>query len=301
MASKTRFVHFSSFAFLGLLVFFSIHQVSVSYLEHRTLPSTQKPTPDYGNIVSHGDFDPGHVLHDLSKRAPPETAAEALNKAEGYWCLLTNLDTNEGSNLYSKYADPKDLDKYWLSKSWPSKDGLTDTGATIPDALAAIGLPGKQGDQGLQAYYYEQDQEFNVDGVLEEVSTHNCLTQGGFSGSQVLDCMKCTHPLTFLLPFRLLGDITAPQFPPQQGIYQRKTIIARTRLVEVDLEISSPSQTPFPTCTFSCGKPRRRSKGRKSPISNTSFAFTLSILIPRRLLWRSLVTIFHFGQVFPTQ
>lgn len=187
MAPKTRFVRFSSFAFLWFLVLLSIYQVTVSYLAHGTLSSTQTPAPNDANIVSLGDSDPGHVLHDLSKRAPPETAADALEKAKGYMCKLESWDTEEGSSLHSKYADPTDLGKYWLPKSWPLKDGLTDTGAIIPDALAAIGLPGKQGDRGLQAYYYEQDQDFDIDGVLEEVSTHGHLIQCSLSGGQVRD------------------------------------------------------------------------------------------------------------------
>lgn len=164
MAPGIEFIRFGSFVFLGLLVFLSIYQATNSYYDHRTLSSTQDPVPDDANILSQNNLSPEHVLHDLSKRAPPENAAEALRKAEGYWCLLTDLSTDEDSPLHSKYTDPADLDKYWTSKSVALQGELTDTGKTIHDALASLGLPARQGDQGFHVSFYQQDEQFEVDG-----------------------------------------------------------------------------------------------------------------------------------------
>lgn len=171
MASRKQSIRFTSFIFFGLLLLLSIYQATNSHHGLAGSSSTQAKRSD-GSSTSPQSLRGSELgLHSFAKRAAPETAEEAKKKAQGYWCKLIDLNTDEDSSTYSKQADPDKFNKYWTSKSYGYQDGYSDTAKVIPDALNAIGLPLKKGEQQMEGLYYEQNENFDYKGSEHDVST----------------------------------------------------------------------------------------------------------------------------------
>ncbi|KAK1149032.1 Mitochondrial import inner membrane translocase subunit tim8 [Aspergillus melleus] len=124
-------------------------------LENATLPL--QPRDDH-----HAE----NLLHFLSKRAPPETVEEGARKAESELLCYFGADD---APTQAGWKD-EDLDKWYSDTNYYSDgsdippDGLSFTGKTLAKEMAALKIPAKIGDRGLQKFHWRQNKEFEFNG-----------------------------------------------------------------------------------------------------------------------------------------
>ncbi|KAA8646797.1 uncharacterized protein ATNIH1004_005472 [Aspergillus tanneri] len=130
-------------------------------LENATLPLN--PREDH-----HAE----NLLHFLSKRTPPKTVEEGARKAESELLCYFGADnaptqaTWKEEDLNRWYSDTNYYDDEWDKPP----DGISLTGKTLAREMAALKIPTKIGDRGLQKFHWRQDKRFEYKGEQSDAT-----------------------------------------------------------------------------------------------------------------------------------
>ena len=91
----------------------------------------------------------------------------------------------------------EDLDKWYSDTNYYSDgsdippDGLSFTGKTLAKEMAALKLPARIGDRGLQKFHWRQNKEFEFNG--KEYVSYPPMSLETYRTSSMRPCLRMEH------------------------------------------------------------------------------------------------------------